>query len=226
GPLGGGPQPIERPVGQPGSHRLLKKAIAQAQHARLAAPLLDEGALVRRIQRKGAEDGEAAGKVAHGLEGHLGRLGIPARRMDHGGVDTALVHQTEGLLGGERGDLAMGHVAGQPAAPEMDLSIHEAHQLSPLYLLARRDSINSRWRLPRSLTGLGGSAIVEPGRGARRVRPVSHTGGGFMVSRRTFLSLVAASMSAPRVAFAQPETRKVALYANVGPDLTTSRAPR
>src|SRR5215813_5330207 len=41
-----------------------------------------------------------------------------------------------------------------------------------------------------------------------------------MVSRRAFLSLVAASMSAPRVAFAQSETRKVALYANVGADLT------
>src|SRR5438046_9562521 len=41
-----------------------------------------------------------------------------------------------------------------------------------------------------------------------------------MVSRRTFLSLVAGSMSAPRVAFAQQETRKVALYANVGADLT------
>src|SRR2546429_6589522 len=41
-----------------------------------------------------------------------------------------------------------------------------------------------------------------------------------MVSRRVFLSLVAGSMSASRVAFAQPETRKVALYANVGADLT------
>src|SRR5262249_13491963 len=41
-----------------------------------------------------------------------------------------------------------------------------------------------------------------------------------MISRRTFLSLVAGSMSAPRIAFAQPETRKVALYANVGSDLT------
>src|SRR6058998_3302706 len=41
-----------------------------------------------------------------------------------------------------------------------------------------------------------------------------------MVSRRTFLSLVAGSMSAPRVAFAQPEAREVALYANVGADLT------
>src|SRR5262249_13308610 len=41
-----------------------------------------------------------------------------------------------------------------------------------------------------------------------------------MISRRTFLSLVVGSMSAPRIAFAQPETRKVALYANVGADLT------
>ncbi len=41
-----------------------------------------------------------------------------------------------------------------------------------------------------------------------------------MVSRRTFLSLVAGSMSASRVAFAQQEPRKVALYANVGADLT------
>src|SRR5262249_11515185 len=40
-----------------------------------------------------------------------------------------------------------------------------------------------------------------------------------MISRRTVLSLVAGSMSAPRIAFAQPETRKVALYANVGADL-------
>jgi len=41
-----------------------------------------------------------------------------------------------------------------------------------------------------------------------------------MVSRRAFLSLIAGSMSVPRVAFAQSEARKVALYANVGPDLT------
>jgi 6-phosphogluconolactonase len=41
-----------------------------------------------------------------------------------------------------------------------------------------------------------------------------------MVSRRAFLSLVAGSMSASRVALAQPEARKVALYANVGADLT------
>ena len=42
-----------------------------------------------------------------------------------------------------------------------------------------------------------------------------------MVSRRTFLSLVAGSIAAPRLASAQqPAAQKVALYANVGADLT------
>src|SRR5262252_116715 len=41
-----------------------------------------------------------------------------------------------------------------------------------------------------------------------------------MLSRRTFLSLVAGSMAAPRLASAQPSSSKVGLYANVGPDLT------
>src|SRR5246127_5942764 len=41
-----------------------------------------------------------------------------------------------------------------------------------------------------------------------------------MLSRRTFLSLVAGSMAAPELASAQPASQKVALYANVGADLT------
>ena len=41
-----------------------------------------------------------------------------------------------------------------------------------------------------------------------------------MVSRRTFLSLAAGSIAAPRLSFAQPASQKVALYANVGADLT------
>src|ERR1700740_1734948 len=47
------------------------------------------------------------------------------------------------------------------------------------------------------------------------------TGGrNAMFSRRTFLSLVAGSMAAPGLASAQPASQKVALYANVGADLT------
>ena len=41
-----------------------------------------------------------------------------------------------------------------------------------------------------------------------------------MLSRRTFLSFVAGGMAAPRLASAQPSSSKVALYANVGADLT------
>src|SRR5881296_801884 len=41
-----------------------------------------------------------------------------------------------------------------------------------------------------------------------------------MVSRRTFLSLVAGSLAAPRWSVAQPVSQQVALYANVGAELT------
>jgi hypothetical protein len=41
-----------------------------------------------------------------------------------------------------------------------------------------------------------------------------------MFSRRTFLSLVAGSIAAPGLSSAQPASQKVALYANVGADLT------
>jgi 6-phosphogluconolactonase len=41
-----------------------------------------------------------------------------------------------------------------------------------------------------------------------------------MLSRRTFLSLAAGSMAAPKLVSAQPGSQKVALYANVGSDLT------
>src|ERR1700745_3974161 len=41
-----------------------------------------------------------------------------------------------------------------------------------------------------------------------------------MLSRRTFLSLVAGSMAAPRLTSAEPVSQRVALYANVGGDLT------
>src|SRR5437773_6059970 len=41
-----------------------------------------------------------------------------------------------------------------------------------------------------------------------------------MLSRRTLLSLIAGSLAAPRLASTQPAAQKVALYANVGPDLT------
>src|ERR1700693_5231254 len=45
-------------------------------------------------------------------------------------------------------------------------------------------------------------------------------GGSAMCSRRTFLSLVAGGIAVPGLSSAQPASKKVALYANVGADLT------
>src|SRR6266480_6449514 len=41
-----------------------------------------------------------------------------------------------------------------------------------------------------------------------------------MISRRTFLSVAAGSVAAPGLSYGQPASQKVALYANVGADLT------
>src|SRR5438874_1062239 len=41
-----------------------------------------------------------------------------------------------------------------------------------------------------------------------------------MISRRTFLSVAAGSIAAPGLAYGQPASQKVALYANVGAELT------
>src|ERR1700674_5773489 len=49
---------------------------------------------------------------------------------------------------------------------------------------------------------------------------MANQSGGAMLSRRTFLSLAAGGITAPRLASAQQAPRKVALYANVGADLT------
>src|ERR1700674_2075643 len=49
---------------------------------------------------------------------------------------------------------------------------------------------------------------------------MANQSGGAMLSRRTFLSLAAGGIAAPRLASAQQAPRKVALYANVGADLT------
>src|SRR5262249_25234774 len=48
---------------------------------------------------------------------------------------------------------------------------------------------------------------------------INQSRGSAMFSRRTFLSLAAVGIATPRLAFAQ-QPRKVALYANVGADLT------
>lgn len=53
-----------------------------------------------------------------------------------------------------------------------------------------------------------------------QTEPSTKLKGAAMTSRRTFLSLAAASIAVPRLAAAQGQARKVVLYANIGPKLT------
>ena len=44
-------------------------------------------------------------------------------------VDTALIHQADGFLSGERRDLPMRQIARQAAAPDVDLGINDLHSV-------------------------------------------------------------------------------------------------
>ena len=58
--------------------------------------------------------------------------------MDDRGVDTALIHQADGLFGSERRDLPMRQIARQAAAPDVDLGIDNLHLRALLSLRAVR----------------------------------------------------------------------------------------
>jgi hypothetical protein len=61
--------------------------------------------------------------------------------MNDGRVDTALVHQDDGLLGGKGRHLPMRWVAWQSASPEMNLGVDYLHGMTtavPLELVLSR----------------------------------------------------------------------------------------
>src|SRR5262245_63676213 len=74
----------------------------------------------------------------------------------------------------------------------------------------------SYWALPRQGSSSPGRLI----RGycvARRSRVMRE---GIMMTRRTFMSVLAATAAAPNVSWPQESSGRVALYASVGPTLT------
>jgi FAD/FMN-containing dehydrogenase len=86
--------------------------------------------LVDDMRKKGLHphDRAPAGIGAHRRDRHGGRAWVPARRMDDRGVDTARIHQADGLLGRECCDLPMRQIARQAAAPDVDLGIDDLHR--------------------------------------------------------------------------------------------------
>src|SRR6478609_10698213 len=63
------------------------------------------------------------------------------------------------------------------------------------------------------------AAVGTTGYRAALESMINPSRGKCMLNRRTFLSLAAGGITAPRLASAQQTSRKVALYANVGADL-------
>ena len=126
--LGGCPQPVEAPIGEP---RLLMRAQereAKPPHPRPAFHVRDVGAALRLIEGKIAEDGEPIGMGLGGLDGEGVGVGIPSRRMDEGRVHAAFVHLPERVGRGVVGDLAMvGEVRGLVVLPEVDLRVDDEH---------------------------------------------------------------------------------------------------
>jgi hypothetical protein len=49
--------------------------------------------------------------------------------MNHGSIDTALVHQRNGFLGREVRNLPMRQIARQAAPPQVDLGVNYLHRI-------------------------------------------------------------------------------------------------
>src|SRR5215510_11514100 len=96
----------------------------------------------------------------HRIEGHLGRLGIPTRRVDDGAIDPGFIHQGNGLTRSERGDLPVGCVTRQACAPRVDLSVNNLHELPPgLLTPSVRNGSRTRWLLLM----VSHAATIDPG---------------------------------------------------------------
>ena len=66
--------------------------------------------------------------------------------MDHRGVDPALVHQGDGLCGGEGRDLPMRLIARQAAPPDVDLGIDDLHGvISCRDVPSAAEAVLARW---------------------------------------------------------------------------------
>jgi hypothetical protein len=57
--------------------------------------------------------------------------------MNDRGIDTALVHQGDGLLRGKGRHLSMRKVARQAGSPEVNLRVDDLHRISPFMFAYR-----------------------------------------------------------------------------------------
>ncbi len=128
GALGFRPEPVQRPVGDPGFRMPLVEIEAQAEHAGTLLPVRDEIAPLRIVEIEPAHDREAIGIFPHRRLRQLVRIRVPQHRMDQRAIDAGFVHARNRLLGRIR-KLAMMRRR-RSFLPEMDLCIDNQHAAS------------------------------------------------------------------------------------------------
>jgi hypothetical protein len=100
--------------------RPLQERPAQAHHARLVAPAMNEPAVVGHIERELAHDREPVGIFSCSFNRNRIGIRIPAAgRMNQRGIDAGLIHFLEQLFGRECLDLAVQAVVGVTVFDQM-----------------------------------------------------------------------------------------------------------
>ena len=125
--LGGGPQPGHGAVRPPGLLVRLEQRKAQPEHTRPLLPRLNQTLTLRSIEREVAEDRQPLRVLLSSLDRDLIASGIPRRRMQHRGIHTGFVHLAQQAVFREYGDLPMSWHGRWPVAPDVDLSVNNAH---------------------------------------------------------------------------------------------------
>jgi hypothetical protein len=92
GALGCRPQPVDSAICRPGALMRLIEREAQAEHPRPVLPTINQRAALRAIKGEVPQDREPIGMLACGLDRQLVGIRVPSGRMDHGCVDTGLIH--------------------------------------------------------------------------------------------------------------------------------------
>jgi hypothetical protein len=91
-PLRDRPEPVRGPIRQPRALRRGAKGEAQAEHAGLTLPSVEDRAILGMLDREPAHHREAIGVTARGVDRQLVAIALPRRRHDDHARDARGVH--------------------------------------------------------------------------------------------------------------------------------------
>ena len=197
---------------QPPPRRIAEEPVAETEHSRLFSPACDAGARFRSIERHRTHYSEPAGVVPNRRKCHVGRTRVPTGRMNDGGIDTAFVHQGDGLLRGKGRHLSMREIARQAGSPEVDLGVDDLHHILPFIFTQMLAPPLVFTLIPESYCGL------QPALQSLRSPGIAHTAG----ARRSRFRAVDTSIIPPASGFTNARMRRPGRNDNDGKDGPTA----